>query len=174
MDYREYYGTPFASDLAQFRQWAEMSRFFHKENPEGVYAIQPYLITSKKEEIKSWGDERIALFATALFYTILIDQVCYTFFRRNYNDFQYYTRYPKLKGDCPSGCRNNMHPSNTFRLFGNLMDYEDSIMEDVFKSRLLEALPIMEKELFDFVITYIPTMDKELFWERCLPHIPYS
>jgi len=173
MNYREYYGQPFTEDLNAFRAWATASRVSHKENVEGVFAIQPHIINENSKVISSWGNDRIGLFATALFFTVLVDQVCYTHFHSFYSKFQSLTRYPKLRGPCPGGCQNR-HPRTIFSWLTPCLPQHNIKFDLKFASLISSALPIMKQEVFDFLTEHAPTVDKEAFWEKCSKHVPFQ
>ena len=171
MNYREYYGQTFIEDLNAFRAWATASRVSHRENVDGVFAIQPHIIKENSKEIASWGTGRLGLFATALFFIVLVDQVCYTHFHYIYSKFQSLTRYPKLRGPCPGGCQNR-HPSSIFSWLTPCLPQHDINFNLEFAPLVASALPIMKQEVFDFLKQHAPTVDKEAFWEKCAQHVP--
>ena len=173
MNYREYYSQPFIEDLNAFRAWATASRVSHRENVERVFAIQPHIIQENSKVIASWGTERIGLFATALFFTVLVDQVCYTHFHYIYLKFQSLTLYPKLRGPCPGGCR-NLHPSEIFSWLTPCLPQRDINFDMEYTPLVTSALPIMKQEVFDFFTHHAPTVDKETFWEKCAQHLPFQ
>jgi len=114
--------------------------------------------------------ERLRLFATALFFTVLVDQVCYTHFRDIYLEFQSLTRYPKFCGDCPGGCYHHLHPMSIFETIGSAPGPAYGWSG---QTKLLdEAIEVMHAEVLDFSNTYLPSIDGELFWRRCVDEMP--
>ena len=91
-----YYGQQFRDDLHAVLAHA------HKTHPHeaGEITIQPRSISTENSVIRSWSDERRAVFASALLLTVLVDQVCFTHFKEVYPQFRALTMYPKLCGDC--------------------------------------------------------------------------
>lgn len=59
-----------------FFGWATASQVSHQEDIDGVFATQPHLIREHAQELAAWGQDRLVLFATALFFMVLVDQVC--------------------------------------------------------------------------------------------------
>lgn len=90
MDPKDYYYARFRS---QFEQWVRKSNA-HTHPGEGVYiSIQDL----RPELLSHIPNEDLMLFYCALACTILIDQVMYTYFKKDYPLFQKLTLYPKIE-----------------------------------------------------------------------------
>ena len=161
MTYREYYGDPFRNDIHEVIASRPTPDRHILEGREAV--IQPHNLTTENPAICSWASERLELFATTLFFTTLVDQVCYSYYRDSYPHFQSLTRYPKFKGDCPGGCNSNLHPRSIFRVVGI-----GSISSPIFD----EAVGIMRKEVIDFFQNILKNVDGGEFWRKCLNELP--
>ena len=172
MNYNEYYGKLFIEDLNTFRGWTAESQISHREDVDGVFAIQFHIIDDNIYTIAPWGNERIGLFAAALFFTVLVDQVCYTHFHSIYVKFQSLTRYPKLRGPCPGGCQ-NLHPNTIFSWFTQCFKQHNINIDLDYKPIFTSAVTTMKNEVFDFILQHAPDVDEEDFWNRCVQHFPY-
>jgi len=82
MDYTSYYGEPFRADLAQLASVHEAAHV----HPEQGLLIQPRMLARDSNPIAGWSADRLRLFAAAMFYTVLVDQVAYTYFRSTYDE----------------------------------------------------------------------------------------
>jgi len=188
--YRKYYGDPFLSDLDIFRTWAQGGP--HGEHPKfstnPIFAIQPYLFERHSHDLILWGEERLFLFSTAIFFTVLVDQVCYTHFNHSYPHFQHLTRYPKLRGPCPGGC-NNRHPRDIFWMVNYYvfkddwpggrylkdhrpLDPLDHHRDLLVRSLVGSATSLMKGEVFEFFQNHDIRIDPEEFWTHCIQHVP--
>ena len=171
MTFREYYSAPFIEDLNAFRTWAKASKVSHQEDIDGVFAIQPHLTREHAKELATWGQDRLVLFATALFFTVLVDQVCYTHFRASYAYFQQLTRYPKLRGLCPGGCQNR-HPSDIFTWIADCLQTTRTDMYRAYTATVGDAIPVMKEEVFEFFRCHLTAVDPTTFWAYCERFIP--
>ena len=93
MEPKDYYYNQFRSDFAEFMAKSKMA---HKHPGEGVYIPIQDLNESTMSHVKtdSWHTMR---FLYCLAFTILIDQVMYTYFKNDYAKFQSITLYPKIE-----------------------------------------------------------------------------
>lgn len=165
MTFIEYYGDTFRSDLNQVVQNCPSPHAM-----KGDVIIQPKMLTLENHTINSWKPDRINLFATALFFTILADQVCYTYFRDFYSQFQALTHYPKFRGDCPGGCYYHLHPTSIFKVIGSSPG-PASMWSGKLKM-LDDAIETMRREVLNFFNTYVKSIDGDLFWEKCVAEFP--
>ena len=165
MTFKEYYGELFRADLD-----AVVSSGSPSHSAEGEVTIQPRTLSTENPVICSWDRERIDLFSTALFFTVLVDQVCYTYFRYIYTGFQSLTCYPKFRGDCTGGCRFHLHPKFIFEVITSSPGpaYEWSGTAKLLK----EAINVMHFEVIDFFKDHIRCVDGEEFWVRCANELP--
>lgn len=163
MDYRDYYGNPFRSDLAAV---VNGLRSPHGEEADGGAILQPRSLSSANSAIVSMAPERRSLFATALFFTVLVDEVAYTHFQKDYAAFRTLTVYPKLLGDCPGGCHYHLEPSTIFRAFaspeGPATGWTGAVTFDE------EAVEVMRFEVLDFFRVHLPQVSGEEFWAACV------
>jgi len=166
MTFKEYYGDPFRDDL---RDVIAANPLKEKHVHDDVYALQPTAISNINPVIRSWDCDRASLFATALFYTVLVDQVFYTYYRLLYPQFQRLTRYPKFKGDCPGACNYHFHPQGILRATGAMVDDK---LSPKFPQLLPDAEEVMKLEIMSFFKEYMPSIDGNEFWKKCLPEIP--
>ena len=93
MNPKDYYYNQFRADFAEFMAKAKMT---HKHSGEGAYIPIQDLNEDTMSHLKtdSWHTMR---FLYCLAFTVLIDQVIYTYFKNDYEDFQEMTLYPKIE-----------------------------------------------------------------------------
>jgi len=90
MNSKEYYYKHFRQ---QFNEWVKKSHA-HEHPGEGIYIpIQDLTI----ENLSHIPKDDYMLFHCALACTVLIDQVMYSHFKKDYLKFQEMTRYPKIE-----------------------------------------------------------------------------
>jgi hypothetical protein len=112
MHYRDYYGDAFRADLRELLTAHPQPH----DHLDADRMIQPCMLAADTTPVRSWQRDRLRLFTSALFYTVLVDQVAYTHFETWYAQWRAVTLYPKLRGDCPGACRNNLDPRQVFGL----------------------------------------------------------
>jgi hypothetical protein len=169
MHYRDYYGDPFRFNL---RELLAAHPQPHDHSGEDLM-IQPCMLAVDTMPIQAWPEDRLRLFTTALFYTVLVDQVAYTRFRQSYGRWRALTMYPKLRGDCPAACRSNLNPGEAFRLVTRRKEdsYGGTPAMDC-TTELAEARVIMKAEVLEFFPDHMPEGDGDHFWELCAMHLP--
>ncbi len=114
-----------------------------------------------------WDEQRKSLFASALLLTVLVDQVCYTYFKEQYPQFRVLTMYPKFCGDCPGGCYSNQHPLNVLETIGKRPGYSHHY-ERLPDCPLAESFAaILDAEVNSFCETHMPLLDAKEFLKRC-------
>jgi hypothetical protein len=167
MSLQEYYRSDFRGDLLSMI--AAGPRSEHRREIETV--IQPRTIGAENSVVMGWSDSRRARFAACLFLTLLVDQVCYTYFAMHYKRFRQLTRYPKWKGECPGGCFTHIHPSLVFAAIGRSPGPMNR--PDCFAYRALpsDTLGTMEREVHAFVRDHMPELG-EAFWDFCDREVP--
>ncbi len=112
------------------------------------------------------------LFAVALFFTVLIDMVCFTYYKDSYTKFQRLTLYPKLIGNCLSWCRYHLHPRDIFFAMNQgRVATEPNLL---FIEKFTEATGVMEKETNDFFRQHLNEINGQEFWNRCKAEFPYK
>src|SRR5690349_20634850 len=111
MHFAYYYRAAFREDLV------ELLRLHKQGHGHGSdIAIQPRMLALGAKPFHTWTPDHQRLFLTALYFTVLVDQVVFTHFRGRYPRFRELTQYPKLIGDCPGGCYSHLHPAEVFSL----------------------------------------------------------
>lgn len=164
--FTDYYHRDFRSDLVAVMSFPPP--IDHPDDTaEGV--LRPSSLTAQNPVIRRWALEHRSLFGVALFLTVLVDQVCYTHFASAYNEFRALTRYPKLKGDCPSTCGYHVHPRAIFHVLGRS---PFALYPTTPPIELHASIPAMRREVEAFVTAYLPPVDPAEFWQRCEAEIP--
>jgi hypothetical protein len=167
MNFADYYGLPFRRDItAVLGGLAPMH-----EHVAGEVVLQPRTLSSLNPAVRALSDERQALFACALFLTIVADQVCYTHFRSAYDRFRALTQYPKLKGDCPGGCSAHIHPSNALAV-GSEPGRPQWSAPDIAARLPADVLLVMRAEVSSFISEHLPELNPGEFWEQVDREIP--
>jgi hypothetical protein len=163
--FKEYYGEPFRSDL---RAVVAVCLPDHSDGDE--IRIQPRTLSTANEVIRAWAPDRLNVFAAALFFTILVDQVAYTHFRHVYSRFRALTRYPKFCGDCPGGCNYHL---NARSIFNALRSNAGPATGWSGRFTLLEeSVEVMHAEVLDFFSHHLTSVSGEEFWRECLAEVP--
>jgi len=90
MNPKDYYYNRFRP---HFDEWMKKSQA-HEHPGEGIYIPIQDL---RPENLAHIPQEDYMLFHCALACTVLIDQIMYTHFRKDYSKFQQMTRYPKIE-----------------------------------------------------------------------------
>lgn len=156
MTFSEYYGDLFQKDLEAVVR-AKPST--HNRESKQPYVIQPAMLSLDGKVIRCWNDERMTHFATALFFSVLFDQVFYTHYQEQYPLFQSLMHYPKFIGNCPISCRMNLHPTDVFYCFGSTPASDG-------------ARELMRHELQTLIEQNFPGIDPEEVWSRCNDELP--
>lgn len=110
-----YYNERFRHDLQRFLEEIPDKSKHHDSYDKGTYYIQYERLTKDKTHLdflKTPADK--VNFGIALFLTILVDEVCYTYYKQFYPEFKALTNYPEFIGNCPAGCNYHFHPSDIF------------------------------------------------------------
>ncbi|MFH1738442.1 MAG: hypothetical protein ABIH23_05495 [bacterium] len=169
MDFAEYYHSRFRDDL---RSVLVALPAIH-DIPGGPF-LQPQTISTENTAILAWENEHRDNFAVALFFTVLVDQVFYTYYREDYHRFRRLTLYPKWKGNCPSGCYYHIHPSIVFGAIAappgpiNRIPLGNGIQ----RLHEPEVLATLEREVKEFFSVHMPEIDGDEFWQKCVEEFP--
>jgi len=93
MEPKDYYYNNFRADFAELMAKSKMA---HNHAGEGVYIPIQELNENTLSHVKTdhWHTKR---FLYCLAFTVLIDQVMYTYFKSGYAKFQSITLYPKIE-----------------------------------------------------------------------------
>lgn len=114
---KNYYYNQFRTDFAEFMAKSKMA---HPHPDEGIYFPIQELSEKNLSDVKSdsWHTMR---FLYCLAFTVLIDQVMYTYFKNEYVKFQSITLYPKIE----YGISNiNVRPWDIAQRAGDLATFE--------------------------------------------------
>jgi len=117
MESKDYYYKNFRVDFAEFMAKSKMA---HQHPDEGVYIPIQDLNEKTMSHLKDdpWHTMR---FLYCLAFTILIDQMMYTYFKNDYKKFQSITLYPKIE----YGISNmNARPWDIAQYAGGLTTFE--------------------------------------------------
>jgi hypothetical protein len=166
-----YYNQQFREDLNKFFSGIpDESRFHEDRENKIIHSIQIERLTGKYPHLDFLDNEEKAFFGVALYFTILVDMVCYTYYRQDYSIFQNLTRYPKFIGNCMGGCRYHFHPSGILKYMShNRLGEEKPAFSEVFEL----AIPVMRQEVDDFFKEHLWQINGNLFWEKCQAEFPF-
>jgi hypothetical protein len=116
-----YYNEQFRKDIQKFfAKIPESSK--HTFEDQKVFTVQYHTLTKDFNYLDFLDINQKAYFGTALFFTILVDQICFTYFRQHYNKFYALTLYPKFVGNSASTDRTNFPPRDIFTAFNYSRD----------------------------------------------------
>ncbi len=93
MNPKEYYYDHFRTDFAEFMAKSKMA---HKHSGDGIYILIQDLNEDTMSHVKT-DPRHTVRFLYCLAFTVLIDQVMYTYFKNEYAKFQSITLYPKIE-----------------------------------------------------------------------------
>ena len=130
MNIEEYYNKRFRE---QFNEWVKKTDA-HEHPGEGIYI--PH-INLKSEKLSHIPKEDIPLFFCSLGWSVLIDQVMYTYFKKDYPKFQSMTLYPKIEVAITSI---NISPDYIFKNF---------LTEDIINFFLLDLKEFFKENKFE-------------------------
>lgn len=188
MEFNFYYNNLFQKQLNKFI--AQIPRNSNKHCHENEVNIQYFMLTPRYNFLDIIPSESLPFFITSLYWTILVDQVCYAHFRQDYNKFRSKTRYPKFIGNCTapslfsSQCGHHQHPKkvliavNDYLDKGNREGLDREIFElnisrahrelIEFNTVLLLSKKPMKDEVYSYFINYQDNVDHKGFWEKCM------
>ena len=172
MTFAEYYRGRFRQDLAAILAGTPEVHEHPGDPPGGTLQLRS--LSAENRAIRGLRRESAVLFATALYFTVLVDEVMYTYFQPHYDAFESLARYPKLRGDCPSACYSHIHPSH---LFGTMCRAMGNVQEDElapFRGTIQDAIPVMRGEVLDFFLMHMKKVNGSEVWRRCCREAPLS
>jgi hypothetical protein len=172
MTFDDYYRGRFRQDLAAVLQSAPRSHE-HPGDPDGG-TIQPRSLSIENRAIGALSPGAVGHFATALYFTVLVDEVMYTHFQPHYDAFEALTRYPKLRGDCPGGCSSHIHPSHIFGALNQPAGSWKANAYEAFRDNMREAVPVMRREVLNFFPMHLQAVDGAEVWRRCRAESPLN
>ena len=170
-DFKTYYNSKFRQDINQFFSTIpDYSRFHEDRGKKQIFSIQYERLNPSKKHLDFLDKDGREYFGVALFFSVLTDMVCYTYYKDNYEKFQSLTRYPKLIGNCLSWCHYHLHPREIFYA----MNQERNVTEPhlLFIEKFFDAIETMKKETIDFFKEHLYEIDGETFWNRCKNEFP--
>jgi hypothetical protein len=172
--FREYYRQQFRTDVERFMMSIPAKSRNH-DYDKSVFTIQFKRLTKDTLHLNVVAPEHRPHFSIALFLSVLVDQVCYTHFRQQYDQFRVLTLYPKFIGNCPGGCHYHFHPSDIFAAINFSQNGRcNARRPDVVVYNLFdEASDVMKGEVFDFFTNHMKTINPVNFWEKCVCEFPY-
>lgn len=190
--YSKYYNEIFRDDLFNFTRRIPFNRLRHYN--QEVKSIQYFNLTPNYDFLDVIPEKRKREFIVTLFWIVLMDQVCYTYFKMAYPTFQENTKYPKFIGNCTaislafSDCGHNQHPSKILFAVNDYMDkgnrfasekqrfeahLSDTKRDKIDFSNAFEMLkPIMKEEIKNYFQNNQPDIDWIEFWKKCCAEIP--
>jgi hypothetical protein len=171
-DFKKYYNTKFRDDINRFFSTIPDESKFHEDNQnKQIFSIQYERLTPAFGHLNFLDKEGKELFGVALFFTVLIDMVCFSKFKQHYYKFQNFTRYPKFIGNCPGGCQFHHEPRDIFFAMSKGLSPTEPHLN--FRDKFLKAIPTMREETINFFNKYFPEVNGETFWEKCQDEFPY-
>ncbi len=174
-DFFLYYKNQFRTDIQKFfSSIPDESKFHEDRDQKLVYSIQYGRLTGNDNNLGFLitNQEKIN-FGVALFFTVLVDEVFYTYYRSSYQEFQRQTRTPKFIGNCLTMCRYHLHPKE---IFGAMNKDVGGASSDylVFYKTFIEAIPVMGAVTKSLLINYFPSISWEEFWKKCMEEFPFG
>lgn len=172
-NFDKYYNGQFRQDIQKFFSKVPDKSKHSFDDPK-IFTVQYQNLTKDFNYLDFLDLNQKAYFGTALFFTILVDQVCFTYFRPHYERFQQLTLYPKFVGNSPSTDRTNFPPRDIFGAFNYSRDREKMFNTPnvEFWQSFNEAKPVMERETKTFFKKFFSEIDEELFWDKCAKEMP--
>jgi len=173
-NFETYYNGQFRKDIETF--FASIpDRSKHTFDDKKIFTVQYQSLTKDFNYLNFLDITQKANFGTALFFTVLVDQVCYTHFGQFYDKFYSKTLYPKFVGNSPSTDRTNFAPREIFRAFNYSRDdkkmFERPNVE--FWEAFNNAISVMENETKDFFKKHLSEVDGNEFWNKCVSEFPH-
>ena len=170
-DFKTYYTLKFRQDINKFFSTIPDKSKFHEDSQrKQIYSVQYNRLTQENEHLSFLSKYNKEYFGVSLFFTVLIDMVCYSHYPEYYDEFQQLTRYPKFIGNCPGSCVWHFHPNHIFLAmnYPSTDNLKTSTSEYLcFSEKFNEAILIMEKEILDFFETHLKEIDGKEFWNKC-------
>lgn len=171
-DFKEYYNSRFREDINQFFSTIPDKSKYHEDiNDKRVWSIQYERLTPELGHLDFLDKEAKEYFGVALFFTVLADMVCYSYFKPYYDRFNRMTMYPKFIGNCPGGCLYHFHPRDIF--FAMNKGRTSNEQHLCFSEKLHEAKEPMREEIISFFNEYMSEVNGVEFWEKCQREFPY-
>ncbi len=166
-----YYNQQFRQDLNTFFSGIPDGSKFHEDREKkNIFSVQIERLTGNYPHLDFLNNEEKAFFGVALYFTVLVDMVCYTYYKEDYVYLQNLTRYPKFIGNCMGGCRFHFHPS---RIFEFMSQNQSGRKRPAFSEIFELAIPVMKQETEDFFQEHMLQINGIRFWEKCQAEFPF-
>src|SRR5881397_61460 len=168
VSFEAYYGETFRKDLG-----AVLDVRLPRQHVFGdEVTLQPRSLSVENPVVNAWDRQHRAVFEVALFLTVLVDQVCYTYYRAHHERFASLTQYPKWRGDCPGGCSAHIHPRHILGVVGRTAGHGPQAPGVDTLAVLASAKPVLEREVRSFCEQHMPELNADEFWARCSAEFP--
>ncbi len=165
LNFKIYYNIKFREDLNTFFSSIPDESKFHEDRlNKQIFSIQFERLTHKNNHLIFLDHGSKELFSVALFFTVLVDMVCYTHYNEHYNKFSNLKNSPKLIGDCLSWCHTHLHPEEIFRAMNHGAKPNERLL---FQEKLLEASEYFKEEVISFFGVHMQEIYGIEFWRRC-------
>lgn len=185
--YAAYYKNHFEQDLIDFARQIPVDGNPHYDRYE--FYIQYFYLTPQYKYLNIIPKKRQGLFAVALYWTVLVDQTFYTYFKEFYRFFRKKGLHPKFIGNCTapskvsSECGHHQHPRKIFHAINDTFDKgnRDGFYREIFENDqsselrskieyepyLQEAIQIMKEDLKHYFINQQFGVSWTDFWSKC-------
>lgn len=191
LTFKTYYKEYFEQDILKFVKQIPIqgNKHYDKQN----FNIQYFFLTPNYRYLDIVPTNRQGYFAVALFWSVLIDQVCYSKFRFAYDKFHSKTLSPKFIGNCTapslmsSECGYNQHPNKVLQAIndyfdkGNRFDFDREIFKKdeienkrvkiYFDEIFEESKSVIMEEIKAYFEKHQPEINWEEFWGKCVVEI---
>ena len=186
-DFKTYYKQYFQRDLINFVGQIPIDGNKHYDKNE--FNIQYFFLTPQYKYLDIIPLDRQGLFAVALYWSILVDQAFYSYFRQSYYVFRQKTPYPKFIGNCTapsmmsSECGHHQNPRKILLAVNDILDKGNSYGFDreIFEKdeskqarQIIDYLKILDQskqvikdELKDYFESHQPEISWIEFWTKC-------
>jgi hypothetical protein len=156
--FETYFTERFQEDLQTLYSTIPENSLHH--NDKATFTIQYERLTNKFNHLEFLAANRPD-FIISLYFTVLVDQVFYTYYQPQYPAFKEHTNSPKFIGNCLSACRYNLHPANILTAANKGCDNQFVSLNDVSKSA-----PFVEKYIKYSLKNNFPSIQDD-FWYKC-------
>lgn len=118
VEFRAYVRRHFPATLAEVAReaprWPECG---HAEPDDGI-VLQPAILGRLNPAIRAMPASERDFFAVALCWVVLLDEGVWHWAPEEYARFRELSFFPKLLGDCDSGCGFHLHPTKALAIVG--------------------------------------------------------
>ncbi len=186
-DFKTYYKEYFQRDILNFV--GQIPENGNKHYNKNEFNIQYFFLTPQYKYLDIIPPDRQGLFVVALYWSVLVDQTFYSYYRHSYQSFKKNTLYPKFIGNCTapslmtSECGHNQHPRKILQAIndrldkGNSYGFDREIFEKdenkkarpqiEYDNILKQAKLVMKDEIKEYFETYQPEISWREFWYKC-------